>query len=123
MKISNAQALVGLAVVSFGAIIFTQYWPQWGRGPQHSGAIPVPRQSPDYVLARMVNDPATRGSGQEITRLNAFGGTVDPNIFVSGPITADSQGNVYFVKLKITNDPLTNDLWSFGPPTLTITLP
>jgi hypothetical protein len=123
MKISNTQALVGLVIVSFGVIIFAHEWRQWAQGPQHAGAIPVAGQSPDKVLARMVNDPATRGSRQEITRLNTFGGTVDPITFVSGPITADNQRNVYVLKLKITNDPLTNDPWSFGPPILTITVP
>jgi hypothetical protein len=66
-----------------------------------------------------------RGSGQEIARLNSFGVVIDPNTFVSGPITAGDQGNIYYnvLKLKITNDPFTNDPWSFGPPTLTVTLP
>jgi hypothetical protein len=66
-----------------------------------------------------------RDSGQKIARLNPFGVVIDPNTFVSGPITADSQGNIYYnvLKVKITNDPFTNDPWSFGPPTLTITVP
>jgi hypothetical protein len=58
-----------------------------------------------------------RGSGQMIARINPFGSTIDPNTFVSSPLTADSAGNVYYnvLKLNITNDPNTNDPWSFGP--------
>jgi hypothetical protein len=236
MKNSFTQALVGLAVVSFGAITFAQSWPQWGQNPQHSGAVPVVGQSPERILASMVYDPfvpqkqgenfgellthyqvpltdgqdvfmefisgsytscnppgsytpfpcgndnwfnqqwnekrlhwkggqlvedwafasdwkpapdaggelggwepvfhaaltdagiwvpgaggtvflLARGSGKEITRLNPFGGVIDPDTFVSGPITADSQGNIYYnvLKLNITNDPTTNDPWAYGP--------
>ena len=58
-----------------------------------------------------------RGSGHQIARVNPFGDTVDPHTFVSGPLTADSQGNVYYnvLKLNITDDPATNDPWAFGP--------
>jgi len=58
-----------------------------------------------------------RGSGNMIARFNPFGSNIDPNIFVSSPITVDLQGNVYYnvLKLNITNDPSTNDPWSFGP--------
>src|SRR5215470_18529389 len=51
-----------------------------------------------------------------IARLNPFS-TIDPNTFVSGPITVDSLGNVYYnvLKLNITNDPTTNDPWAYGP--------
>jgi hypothetical protein len=55
------------------------------------------------------------GSGHVIARLNPFS-TIDPNTFVSGPITVDGAGNVYYnvLKLNITGDPNTNDPWSFG---------
>jgi hypothetical protein len=58
-----------------------------------------------------------RGSGQMVARLNPFGSTIDPNTFVSSPITVDLAGNVYYnvLKLNVTNDPNTNDPWSFGP--------
>ena len=58
-----------------------------------------------------------RGSGQMIARYNPFGSTIDPNTFVSSPLTVDLAGNVYYnaLKLNITNDPNTNDPWSFGP--------
>ena len=58
-----------------------------------------------------------KGSGQMVARFNPFGSTIDPNTFVSSPITVDQRGNVYYnvLKLNITNDPNTNDPWSFGP--------
>ena len=58
----------------------------------------------------------SRGSGHMIARLNPFS-TIDPNTFVSGPITVDSLGNVYYnvLKLNITNNQSTNDPWSYGP--------
>jgi hypothetical protein len=58
-----------------------------------------------------------RGSGQMIARYNPFGRTIDPNTFVSSPLTVDLAGTVYYnvLKLNITNDPSTNDPWAFGP--------
>jgi hypothetical protein len=58
-----------------------------------------------------------KGSGKMIKRVNPFGNTIDPNTFVSSPITVDEQGNVYYnvLELNITNDPATNDPWAFGP--------
>jgi hypothetical protein len=58
-----------------------------------------------------------RGSGHAIGRVNPFGDTIDPSTFVSGPITADRQGNIYYnvLKLNLTSDPTTNDPWAFGP--------
>lgn len=59
-----------------------------------------------------------RGSGNLVARYNPFGSTIDPNTFVSSPLTVDAAGNVYYnvLKLNITNDPNTNDPWSFGLP-------
>jgi hypothetical protein len=58
-----------------------------------------------------------KGSGHQIARFNPFGNTIDPHTFVSSPLTADEDGNIYYnvLKLNITNDPTTNDPWSFGP--------
>lgn len=58
------------------------------------------------------------GSGAVVARFNPFGTTIDPDTFVSSPITVDAQGNVYYnvLKLNITNNPATNDPWSFGLP-------
>ena len=57
------------------------------------------------------------GTGAVLARFNPFGTTIDPNTFVSSPITVDAQGNVYYnvLKLNITNNPATNDPWAFGP--------
>src|SRR5713226_8735968 len=57
------------------------------------------------------------GSGTVLARFNPFGNTIDPNTFVSSPITVDAQGNVYYnvLRLNITNNPATNDPWAFGP--------
>jgi hypothetical protein len=57
------------------------------------------------------------GSGKVVARVNPFGNVLDPNTFVSSPITVDAEGNVYYnvLKLNITNDPTTNDPWAFGP--------
>ena len=58
-----------------------------------------------------------RGNGTGVRRFNPFGTTIDTHTFVSGPITADSAGNIYYnvLKLNITDDPATNDPWAFGP--------
>lgn len=58
-----------------------------------------------------------RGSGNVIARYNPFGSTIDPDTFVTSPLTADSAWNIYYnvLKLSITSDPATNDPWSFGP--------
>ena len=59
----------------------------------------------------------SQGAGQVVAHINPFGNTVDPNTFVAGPLTADSQGNIYYnaLKLNITNSQDTNDPWSYGP--------
>ena len=59
----------------------------------------------------------SRGNGNPIARVNPFGDTIDPNTFVSSPITVDDAANVYYnvLKLNITSDPNTNDPWAFGP--------
>ena len=58
-----------------------------------------------------------KGSGNIIARFNPFGNTIDPNTFVSSPITVDQEGSVYYnvLKLNITSDPTTNDPWAYGP--------
>jgi hypothetical protein len=52
-----------------------------------------------------------RGAGQVMARFNPFGTTIDPNTYVSGPISADSQGNIYYNVLKLNPD----DPYGFGP--------
>ena len=52
------------------------------------------------------------GNGKAVSHINPFGSAVDPNTFVSGPLTADSQGNVYYNAMKL-EDPSVADPW-FG---------
>jgi outer membrane protein assembly factor BamB len=51
-------------------------------------------------------------NGKAISQINPFGSTIDPNIFVSGPLSADAQGNVYYNAIKLI-DPSVADPW-FG---------
>ncbi|PYT08768.1 MAG: hypothetical protein DMF60_03980 [Acidobacteria bacterium] len=46
-----------------------------------------------------------RGSGSVAARINPFGTTIDPSIFVAGPLSADSAGNVYYnaIQLNLSN--------------------
>ena len=43
-----------------------------------------------------------KSSGKAISRINPFGGAVDSHRFVSSPLSADSQGNVYYNVMKMT---------------------
>lgn len=47
-------------------------------------------------------------TGAQIKRINPFGSTVDANTFVSGPLTADSQGNLYYNVLKLSDPKIAN---------------
>jgi outer membrane protein assembly factor BamB len=42
-----------------------------------------------------------RGDGTVVSRINPFGGAIDPQTFVAGPISADDAGNVYYNALKL----------------------
>jgi outer membrane protein assembly factor BamB len=44
-----------------------------------------------------------RGDGTVVTRISPFGSTLDPNTFVAGPLSADSNGNVYYNAIKFTD--------------------
>ena len=46
-----------------------------------------------------------RGNGTVVARINPFGTTIDPSIFVAGPLSADAAGNVYYnaIKLNLAN--------------------
>ena len=46
-----------------------------------------------------------RGSGSVLSRINPFGSTIDPSIFVAGPLSADGAGNVYYnaIQLNLAN--------------------
>jgi hypothetical protein len=41
-----------------------------------------------------------RGAGKVLTRINPFG-TIDPNTFVAGPLTADNAGNIYYNAIRL----------------------
>ncbi|HYW28118.1 MAG TPA: hypothetical protein VE953_28355 [Terriglobales bacterium] len=41
------------------------------------------------------------GDGHQIGRVNPFGATIDPNTYVSGPLVADSGGDVYYNALRL----------------------
>ncbi len=43
-----------------------------------------------------------KGDGTVVSRINPFG-TIDPNTFVAGPLSADSNGNVYYNAIKFTD--------------------
>lgn len=44
-----------------------------------------------------------RGNGNVISRINPFGGGLDPATFVAGPLSADSNGNVYYNVIRLDN--------------------
>ena len=44
-----------------------------------------------------------RGDGTVVSRIQPFGGTLDPTTFVAGPLSADSSGNVYYNAIKFTD--------------------
>jgi len=52
-----------------------------------------------------------RSDGMDMGRISPFGMTVDPQIFVAGPLTIDKDGNVFYnaIKLDATN-PATTDV-------------
>lgn len=42
-----------------------------------------------------------RSDGMDLGRVNPFGDTLDPEIFVSGPLTIDAEGNVLYNAIKL----------------------
>jgi hypothetical protein len=45
-----------------------------------------------------------KADGSVAAHINPFG-TIDPNTYLSGPITVDAQGNIYYVTIKLQNIP------------------
>src|SRR5438045_35129 len=45
--------------VGYGAANNNVWWGQWGRTPQHVGAVPVAGQTGSNILANIVYDPFT----------------------------------------------------------------
>ena len=58
-----------------------------------------------------------RNDGTVASRLNPFQ-SMDPSIFVAGPLTADAAGNIYYnaLKLAIAADPKQNNPWGTDVP-------
>lgn len=42
-----------------------------------------------------------KSNGSVVKRINPFGSTIDPNTFTASPLTADSNGNVYYNVIKV----------------------
>src|SRR5262249_31200629 len=53
----------------------------------------------------------SRGDGSVVGRINPFGGTIDPNTFVSGPPSTDAAGNVYYNVIQLDNTETTIGSW------------
>lgn len=51
------------------------------------------------------------GDGHQIARINPFGATIDPNTYVSGPLTIDTGGNVYYNALQIDANQSATGAW------------
>jgi hypothetical protein len=52
-----------------------------------------------------------RKTGAQEKQINPFGNTIDGTIYVAGPLTIDSSGNVYYNAVKLdATDPVTNDV-------------
>lgn len=95
---------------------YTSDWkpvPTWG--------IAGPRWEPVFhplLTAQAVYAPGAGGTidrinrttGARIARLNPFGTSVDPTIFVAGPLSADNAGNVYYTAIQLnTSNPWTTE--------------
>jgi hypothetical protein len=52
-----------------------------------------------------------RGAGNVLTRINPFGSTIDPNTFTAGPLSADSNGNIYYNVIQIDSTQTTVGSW------------
>ncbi|HEV3457745.1 MAG TPA: hypothetical protein VHG32_14365, partial [Thermoanaerobaculia bacterium] len=48
-----------------------------------------------------------KSNGSVVAHLNPFS-TVDPHTFLSGPITVDGAGNIYYVTIKLSSNPNVN---------------
>lgn len=58
-----------------------------------------------------------RGGGVVVAHINPFAPAVDPNTFVSGPLSADSSGNIYYNVIQIDPtqpDPFTGTATTVG---------
>jgi outer membrane protein assembly factor BamB len=53
-----------------------------------------------------------KSDGHLVARIKPFGSTLDPDTYVTGPLTADAAGNVYYNALKLDHD----NPWDVNPP-------
>ncbi len=58
-----------------------------------------------------------RGNGTVVAHINPFGGVIDRNTFVSGPPSADSNGNIYYnvIRLDVTETTIGSWLVKVAP--------
>jgi hypothetical protein len=60
-KHTRARILLFVIAVATMTVAITtassQDWPQWGRNPQHTGALTVAAQTPNNILANLIYDP------------------------------------------------------------------
>src|SRR5438105_14007681 len=62
LRVRAVTLLVGVILVTAGTAAAAEWrgpvdWPQWGQNAQHQGAVAVPAQSLERVLARTPYDP------------------------------------------------------------------
>jgi len=60
-------------------------------------------------------DKVAKSDGHLVARINPFGpfgSTLDPDVYVTGPLTADAAGNVYYNALKLDHA----NPWDVNPP-------
>jgi hypothetical protein len=58
-----------------------------------------------------------RGGGKLLAHINPFGSAIDPNTFTAGPLSADSNGNIYYNVIRIDPaqpDPFTGAATTVG---------
>jgi hypothetical protein len=58
-----------------------------------------------------------RGAGKVLARINPFGSVIDPNTFTASPLSADSNGNIYYNVIRIDPskpDPITGAATTVG---------
>jgi outer membrane protein assembly factor BamB len=53
-----------------------------------------------------------RSDGMNLGRVNPFGETLDPEIFVSGPLTIDGDGSVFYNAIKLDTSTATSAVYS-----------
>ncbi len=78
----------------FGTIKSGPFWEPVFHAALANGAIYIPGAGGTVFRVN-------KTSGALITRINPFGSSIDPDIFVAGPLTADASGNIYYNAIKL----------------------